>query len=156
MTEKDETDFLERREYARLYKEFVVRIVEVEEERSPAARAGKTADDNVGVPRDPVSDQHPFPFTEGTVNNISLGGVRLLADRIYLPGSTLILELLLPEMGPHRLPAPLKEKTLMRARCRVVWADSLGRGEFAHGLRFIQLSEEQLKSLSHLLTQGNL
>jgi c-di-GMP-binding flagellar brake protein YcgR len=135
MAEQDKEPLSERRKFARLRKEFLVRVVNAADRPSAS------------------------PTAEATVANISLGGIALETDEAYPMRSVLSLETLLPEQEAREAvlgPADSSEGlTLLRAECEVIWCNPAGNGRFSIGLRFLNLDEEQFKALSRLLARDS-
>jgi hypothetical protein len=136
----------ERRKYARLRKEFVVRVIELPEGEVPSAEPDSN---RVAKPEHPPAEM--------TGKDISLGGIAIETDRDYAVGTTLALEILLPALTKYLALLPRgdspEESGLFRVQCRVMWSKPFGPWKYTIGLRFIQLDERKFRALSQLIAQ---
>jgi hypothetical protein len=137
---EQEDRLTERRRFARLRREFLVRVVRAADSPSPS----------------PAAPTASSP-AEVTGTNISFGGVALETEEAHPVGSILSLEILLPQEEPREaMPCPAEPSrrlTLLRAECQVMWCKQATDGRFSVGLRFLKLGEEQFKALSRILDE---
>lgn len=136
MSDQNDTSFLERRQFVRLQKQFVVRVTEAVSSPCHDARA------------------HSM---EMAVTNISLGGIALETETPYPAGAALSLDILLPEPETREPAAegvaPSEDARLLHVQCNVVWCSPTANRKFATGLRFINLDERQFEALSQLIAR---
>ena len=146
MTEQNDKNLSERRDYARLRKEFVARVTELPE--------------SAITPVQPIPEsvsEEKLASDEMTGKNISLWGIAVETPTDYPVGSILAVEVLLPELEKNLAPLQRDESSresgLFRATCRVMWSTLLPEGKFTVGLHFVNLDERQFRALSRLVAK---
>ena len=89
--------------------------------------------------------------------DISVGGIAIESPQGYPVGTTLELEVLLPELEKYLLTAApggsAEERGRFRASCEVVWSMRSPKGKYTTGMRFVNLSGHLSKALSQLIAE---
>jgi hypothetical protein len=144
MSNQDGYPFTERRKYIRLRKRFVVRVVSVAGEESIPGPAVSEPSSGSGPVGEEISGK-----------DIALGGLAIESQHEYRPGTRLVLEVLLPELGEYLFSpstgSPAERSGLFRVECEVIWSGRAPDGKLTTGLRFVNLSERQFKAISQLI-----
>ena len=82
---------------------------------------------------------------KGAIQNLSLGGVQVVSDRLFQAGEILEMEMQIPGSGPVRTVA------------KVAWCkpDPASKsGEFLSGIQFIPVYEEDLRKVRDYFSSG--
>jgi c-di-GMP-binding flagellar brake protein YcgR len=93
----------------------------------------------------------------GTGKDFSLGGIAVESQQGYAVGTTLAVDILLPELVKY-LSSPAEggsdeERGVLRVRCEVVWSMRSPKGKYTTGMRFVNLSQRLLEALSQLIAE---
>lgn len=137
-----EAGYLEKRQFVRVSAKTEVRFREIDgKEADRLIRTNSYKD--ITIPAAHTGDSLQVKDVMSVVTeNVSVGGMKLVATKPFAAGKSLAVELMLPGM-----PLPIKAVAL------VAWADSVKNpeGKYTAGLRFIGINKEDVAKVEKFI-----